>query len=230
MTTKNPYRKSSHLSMWLTRKIIHYFSEDLTATKTSKLLGIERNTINSWYNYMRQAIYWDCLARDKEVRDWIIEIDESYFWPKRIRWKRWRWAGGKVKVLWLLKRQWKVFVQIVPDCSAKSLMPIIRWKIGVDSTVNTDGRKAYDGLVDLWYEKHRRVHHGNNEFARGKQHINGIESFWSYTKRRLAKFNWVNNEKFALHLKECEFRFNCRLQNENMYKQLLKILRCFTLE
>jgi transposase len=46
----------------------------------------------------------------------------------------------------------------------------------------------------------------------------------------LAKFNGVCPHKFNLHLKECEFRFNCRLQNENMYKRLLKILRRFTLE
>jgi transposase-like protein len=63
-------------------------------------------------------------------------------------------------------------------------------------------------LVDLGYKKHYRVIHSENEFVRGKQHVNGIESFWSYTKRRLAKFNGIKKENFALHLKECEFRFN----------------------
>lgn len=179
---------------------------------------------------MRQAIYWDCLTKDKEVRNWIIEIDESYFWPKRIRWKRWRWAGNKIKVLWLLKRQGRVFVQVVPDCSAKNLLPIIRWKIGKKSIINTDWWKAYDGLVDLWYKKHRRVHHSNNEFARWVQHINWIESFRSYTKRRLSKFNGVSKEKFALHLKECEFRFNAWLKKWNMYKQVLNILKSFSLD
>ncbi|MCB1329858.1 MAG: IS1595 family transposase, partial [Maritimibacter sp.] len=36
-------------------------------------------------------------------------------------------------------------------------------------------------------------------------HINGIESFWSFTKRRLAKFNGTR-ANFELHLKECEWR------------------------
>lgn len=230
MTTKNPYRKKSHLWTKQTRKIVHYFCEDLTATKTSSLLWIQRNTINSWYHYMRQAIMWDCLATDKQVRKWIIEIDESYFWPKRIKWKRWRWASNKVKVLWLLKRHWNVFIQIVPNCSAKHLIPVIRWKVDTDSIVNTDGRKAYDWLIDLWYRKHWRVHHSKDEFARWPKHINGIESFRSYTKRRLAKFNGIPKENFSLYLKECEFRFNCRLQKENMYKKLLQILRRFTFE
>ena len=159
-----------------------------------------------------------------------VEIHESYFWPKRVRGKRWRGASGKIKVLWLLKRQGKVFVEIVPDCSASSLIPIIRGKVDpCESIINTDGWKAYDGLVDLWYQKHYRVHHGKNEFARGKKHINWIESFRSFTKRRLAKFNGIKEDKFCLHLKECEWRFNCRLQNKNHYKELLKILREYSL-
>ncbi|MCK9467397.1 MAG: hypothetical protein M0P94_03650, partial [Candidatus Absconditabacterales bacterium] len=57
------------------------------------------------------------------------------------------------------------------------------------------------------------------------QHINGIESFRSYCKRRLAKFNGVSKEKFALHLKECEFRFNCGIEGEDIYNKLSKILK-----
>ena len=44
--------------------------------------------------------------------------------------------------------------------------------------------------------------------------MNGIESFWSFAKRRLAKFNGLTGKKFILHLKECECRFN--LRNENV--------------
>ena len=58
-----------------------------------------------------------------------------------------------------------------------------------------------------------RVFHHENEFARGKSHVNGIESFWSYAKRRFAKFNGLSNEKFLLHLKETECRFNHREEN-----------------
>ena len=39
-----------------------------------------------------------------------------------------------------------------------------------------------------------------------KNHVNGIESFWSYCKRRLAKFNGLTDKKFILHLKESEFK------------------------
>ena len=65
----------------------------------------------------------------------------------------------------------------------------------------------------MGYKKHFRVHHGSNEFARGKNHINGIESFWAYAKRRLEKFHGIHKSTFYLHLKECEFRFNNRNKN-----------------
>lgn len=111
---------------------------------------------------------------------------------------------------------------------ARTLVPIIRGKVEPGTEINTDGWPAYDGLVDVGYEKHYRVHHGANEFARGKQHINGIESFWSYAKRRIAKFNGVKRSYFYYFLKESEFRYNCRVLEKDFYKEVLKILRKFT--
>ena len=100
-------------------------------------------------------------------------------------------------------------------------MPVIKGKILEGSTVYTDGWKSYDGLLLNGY-KHYRIYHSKDEFARGKNHINGIESFWSYTKRRLNKFNGVHKHKFILHLKESEFRWNYRNQ---IYKKLLRNFR-----
>lgn len=224
MTTKNPYRKWAKHSRQKTIKIIRLFCEDLTADKTSNLLWIRRWTINDWYNYFRKVIYRHCKREKDEVRRWEFELDESYFGARRVKWKRWRWAWMKTIVFGLLKRNWKVYTEIVPNCKAKTLRKIITWKIEPESVINTDWRRWYNGLVDIWYDKHYRVHHSKNEFARWKKHVNGIESFRSFTKRRLNKFNGVTRAKFPLHLKESEFRFNCRIQNKNMYTELKKIL------
>ena len=121
------------------------------------------------------------------------------------------------------KRQGKVYTEIVPDCSKVTLQAIIRGHIAPDAVIHSDGWRGYDGLVDIGFDKHFRVHHGENEFANGERHINGIESFWSFAKRRLAKFNGVPAHTFYLHLKETEFRFNHR--HDNLYHQILKLLR-----
>ena len=43
-----------------------------------------------------------------------------------------------------------------------------------------------------------RIHHHDNEFARDRRHINGIESFWSYAKLRLAKLRGRVSESLCL--------------------------------
>lgn len=218
---KNRYYKRSRITEAKFREIILYFSKDFTAEITSDLSGISRNTINHIFQKIREKLVEECNKNSPQKGD--IELDESYFGPTRVRGKRGRGSGRKTIVFGLLKRGGKVFTQIVPDAKAKSLIPIIRGKVTIGSTIHSDGWRAYDGLVDFGFEKHFRVHHGKNEFARGKKHINGIESFWSYAKRRLRKFNGIRKDKFLFHLKETEFRFNFR--NQNLYDRILKILR-----
>lgn len=194
-----------------------FFCEDITASKTAVLTDINRNTINRYFNLFRQKIVTSSCGKDGSFFG-EIELDESYFGARRVRGKRGRGAAGKTPVFGVLKRGGNVYVEVVPNCSKIQLMPIIQGKILEGSTVYTDGWKAYDGLILNGYD-HYRVFHSHNEFVRGKSHVNGIESFWSFAKRRLAKFNGLTDEKFYLHLKECEFRFNHRHE-----KDIIKVL------
>ena len=217
----NKYKKRSHISTKKFREIVRYFSLDFTATNTANLTKISRNSVNKIYSQIRQKILL-CDNSEQEKFSGELELDESYFGAKRVRGKRGRGAAGKTPVFGLLKRDGKVFVQIVKNCTRAELMTIIQGKILEGSTINTDGWKAYDGLILNGYS-HHRVFHSKNEFARGKNHVNGIESFWSFCKRRLSKFNGLTDEKFILHLKESEFRFNNR--KKNLYSVLLKFLK-----
>ena len=217
---RNKYCNRSKIRASKFREILKYFSMDFSATEASKLSGISRRTISDIYQKLRRRI--TKLTSEEGMLSGEVEIDESYFGARRVRGKRGRGAKGKIPVVGLLKREGKVYTKIVRKCSKAELMPIIRGKILEDSIVYTDGWKSYDGLVLNGY-KHYRVYHSKDEFARGKSHINGIESFWSYAKRRLFKFNGVPKGKFILHLKESEWRWNHR--DDKMYQLLLKELR-----
>ncbi len=192
---------------------------DLTATATSELLKLNRKTVNNYFTEFRELILEDSIQKHQKELG-IFELDESYFGAKRVRGKRGRGAAGKTPVFGVLKREGKVFVSVVPRCSREELLPIIQGKILEGSTIHTDGWKAYDGLILNGYT-HYRVFHHENEFVRGKSHVNGIESFWSFAKRRLAKFNGLTDEKFILHLKECECRFNLRNENFAVFMEQL---------
>jgi transposase len=214
---------NNKLSDYFVKKIMRCFCADITATQATQLLEINRNTINRYYDLFRVKIYY---YYSKQVADKFcgeIELDESYFGAKRVRGKRGRGAAGKTPVFGLLKRDGEVYVTVVSRCSKSDLMPIIQGKVLTGSTVYTDGWKAYDGLVLNGYD-HYRVFHHENEFSRGKNHINGIEAFWSYAKRRLAKFNGIASHKFILHLNECQFRYNNR-NNKNLLQTLNLIYR-----
>jgi len=195
---------------------------DVDATTITEIVGVSRPTINRLLKGVRERIAAFCESESPFERG-EIEIDESYFGARRVRGIRGRGARGKHIVFGLIKRGGKVYTQVVTNCSAAKLLPIIHDKVTEDSVVYTDGFKTYDGLVDLGYKKHYRIKHGENKFADGRNHINGIENFWSIAKTRLAKFRGIHKSTFYLHLKECEFRFNYR--HENLYEVMLKIVR-----
>jgi transposase-like protein len=221
MTITNRYIKRSRISEAKFRHILRLFILDIDATNIAKITGLNRNTINRHLYLIRDRIVE--LCNQISPFDGEIEIDESYFGARRIKGKRGRGAGGKTVVFGILQRGGKVYTEIVPDCAKKTLQAIIRGKVDPDSVIHTDYWRGYNGLVDVGYKKHFRIKHSQNEFASGKNHINGIESFWSFAKRRLEKFHGISKSTFNLHLKECEFRFNNR--SKNICKILLNDFR-----
>ncbi len=211
------------ISTYEIKKIIKCFCLDINASKTAMLLDINRNTINHWYMTFRKAIYVHQMKEfDKMIGE--TEIDESYFGAKRVRGFRGKLKRGrgtkKQPVFGILKRDGRVYTEIVPNCKKKTLQAIIRGKIDKSAVIYSDGWRAYDSLVDVGYDKHYRVNHGDNEFSKGGGvHINGIENFWSFTKRRLAKFNGVKSH-FELHLKDSEWRYgkSCDMLKKELWK------------
>jgi len=221
MKPKNKYINRSRISEAKFREFLKYFCLDLEAKKIVTLTGLNKNTVHRYMQLLRERIAEECEKESPMSGE--IEVDESYFGPKRVRGKRGRGAGKKTPVFGLLKRNGKVYTQIIKEADRYTLHGIIQGKVDTDSIIHSDGWRGYDGLVDLGYKKHYRVHHGKNEFARGKSHINGIENFWGIAKVRLNKFRGMHPSTFYLHLKECEWRFNHR--KENIYAILLQILK-----
>ncbi len=226
MKQLNRYYRFAKISERKTRQIIRYFALDLTAQKTAVLTRLTRKSVNEIYLKIRNRVAEEC-ERASPFSSCQIEVDQSYFGARRVTGKRGRAASGKTIVFGIYKRNGSVSTEIVPNVQRKILQNIIRGKVSLDSVIHSNGWRGYNGLVDVGYSKHLRVNHSDAVFAIGDIHLNGIESFWSYAKRRLQKFNGVSPKTFYLHLKECEYRFNHR--NENLQLLLLKLLERFPL-
>ena len=175
MTVRNRYANRSKISEHKFRQIIRYFAVDLDASQITKLVALNRNSVNRYLRAVRERIAEFCETQSPFSGE--IEVDESFFGARRIKGKRGRGASGKTSVFGILKRNGKVYTEIVPDCSKATLQAVIRGRVTLDSVIYSDGWRGYNGLVDVGYGKHFRIDHGRNEFAKGSTHVNGIEGF-----------------------------------------------------
>ena len=184
---KNKYIIRSRISEKKFRAILKYFAEDIEASKISNLTKISEVSLCRIFREIRVIMAKECEKISKFSGE--IEIDESYFGAKRVRGKRGRGASGKQPVFNFaslvtasrtvcLKETVRSIPRLVKNCSASELIPILSQYSKLDSSTKyLDCWKAYDGLVDYGAKAHYRVKHSKNEFANGKNHINGIENF-----------------------------------------------------
>lgn len=102
----------------------------------------------------------------------------------------------------------KVVTVVVPNRKKKTLQNEVKAHVQAGSALYSDALLSYDGLEADY--AHQVVDHAV-EYVRGKVHTNGLENFWSLTKRTISG-TYVSVEPFHLfrYLDEQEFRFNNR--------------------
>ena len=81
---KNKYINHSKISEKKFREIIKLFSIDLECTQISKIISINRKTVNNLLNKVRERLV-DICNKESYFTSGEIEIDESYFRVKRIK-------------------------------------------------------------------------------------------------------------------------------------------------
>ena len=150
-----------------------------------------------------------CCATSEHLREpfhGAVECDETAFGGQRPG-KRGRGAAGKVLVFGLVQRNGHVKAVPIETASEGNILREIQAHTREGSLYYTDGWYAYATLplrgehVVIRKEKGRPV---------GRDHINGIEGFWSYAKNWLYPYRGVPRRFFHLYLAEVCFRFNHR--------------------
>ena len=181
-----------------------------------------RPATERFYRLIRQA-----LAHAEQLREPFegsLECDESTFGGAR-KGKRGWGAAGKVMVFGIVKRNGLVKAQPIPARDKASVLRVIRAESREGSLYYTDEWQAYATLrlrgdhVVIRKEKGRPV---------GRDHINGIEGFWSYAKNWLYPYRGVPRKFFHLYLGETCYRFNHR--NEDLKPLIIKLLKTTSLD
>lgn len=225
MAQKTRYLFRGRISERKFRDLARLFALDITADRAAILIGLNQKTAAAIYTLLRLRMALmaeaDCPFQGQ------VEIDEGYFGPSRQRGQPGRGAARKTPVFGILERGGRVHCQIVKNCSKTTLQAIIEGRVELSAEISTDGFRSYDGLVEAGFSRHHRINKYYDKtrpvFAENGVHINGIESFWSYAKRRHQKFNGLRRTSFPVFLKETEFRFNTR--DQDLYKILLRSCR-----
>lgn len=161
---RNRYVIRARISEKAFRRFLRHVAADLTAVQVAALTGLNRNTINRLLAASSVRMAEACEAQSPFCG--TVEVDESYFGPRRVRGKAGRGAGRKTPVFGIFKRGGRVYTELVPDRSKAVLSRAIRGKVSLDAVVCSDGWRGYDGLVDLGYKRHLRVDHGSRRVRR----------------------------------------------------------------
>ena len=168
-----------------------------------------------------------------------VEVDETYLggqWKNKrlnvkkrakVREKISKRGRGTTKqpAFGILCRNGSVWAELVNNVEKEDLQPRIEKQVKRGSTVCSDTWRGYTGIAQKGYV-HRLVNHSQNEYSdmRGN-HINGLEGFWGYLKRKLSAKGGIRKEKLHLYLGEYVWRYNHRKlsfkERENLLFKLI---------
>lgn len=213
--------------MRLTRKelaqLVDLFLIGVNSPTISKQINRNIKTVSKILKLLRIV-----MAKDvPDVFEGTVEVDETYLGgqkknknksqlrkEKEMFGKESKRGFGTTKqpVFGILCRSGKVFAELVPDTEAEDLIPIITKKVKLGSRVCSDTYRSYTGLAAAGYV-HRTVEHKLKEYVQGKNHINGLEGFWGFLKRKLASKGGVRRIYLPLFLGEYVWRYNHRKED-----------------
>jgi transposase len=199
--------------------LIYLFVLGVPGYRIRNYSEVSLKTIQKVYTTIRTAIYDTTVDEMKEAYfSGQIEMDETMFGGRRSGKRGWG-SSGKHMIFGLYQRNGTVLTFPISSRNRKTLLPIIDKHVKQGSLYYTDNWHAYSSLC---VRGNHVVVTKDKGIPKGRNHINGIEGFWSFAKHWLYQYRGVPKHHFHLYLKEIEFRFNHR--NQNLFLLLSKLL------
>jgi transposase-like protein len=159
----------------------------ISSYEIHRALGITQKS--AWHMLHRIRLAMQTGSFEKMQGE--VEADETFIGgkakfmhsAKRAERIHGRGTVGKTVVQGLLERGGEVRVSVVPNQKKGTLQENVRRNVLPGAHVFTDTLRSYEGLSVQYV--HGMVDHSAGKYVDGKVHTNGMENFWSLTKRCL---------------------------------------------
>jgi len=212
------------------KRLLRWFLLGLSSAATSREAGLGREQVLRALTMVREAMVRDIPP----VFEGVVEIDETYLggsWKNkrkstRIKGSKRGRGTSKQAVFGILCRSGQVWAEVVPNVEANTLIPLLRKQVAKGSIVCSDTFRSYTGVAARGYV-HRLVKHDQQEYVDAQgNHINGLEGFWGYLKRKLVAKGGIRRERLPLYLAEYVWRYNHRnMEIKDQIKLILSMLQ-----
>jgi transposase-like protein len=150
--------------------------------------GQSTKTVAAYYGYYRQVVIESLDEEDSIIGGpgIIVELDESKFGKRKYN------RGHRVEGCWVLggverTESRKIFVKVVPDRSAATLLAVISDHVREGSIILTDLWKGYKQLnAELGFDHYCVNHSAHFRDPETGVHTNTIEGTWNGIKMSIA--------------------------------------------
>lgn len=192
------------------------------ATEMTKLTA---PTIIQWYQFYRDVCSNWLLRNHIQIggEGVTVELDESVVARRKYN------HGRLIKEKWVFDRyaptSGGVFLELVPDRSASTLLPLVRKYVVPGSTIITDKWKSYCGISKMEVEPrylHQEVDHSKN-FVDPKTGActNRIEAMWNSCKKK-------NSKRCAEYSNQCSPVTSTNFSGDNNTERRVDLRPCKT--
>jgi len=121
-------------------------------------------------------------------------------------------------------------INLLANVQQKTIEPFIKDTIVAGTRVYTDAY-SISARLQSWGYNHKRVNHGQGEFARDDDgdglcevHVNTMEGFWSLLRSWLRPHRGISQEKLPFYLGFFEFVHNVRTRGKALLPALIELL------
>lgn len=165
--------------------ILEAFCNNQNALEVSKKLGFNYRTIKDRFDEYRYKIAIYLEEQyNNSIKDYS-EYEEFYYFKQKDKNKKKKSINQAINIMGFYSNE-KVYTLLMPKLKS--------------SIFEED--KSFDTYMN-WYKIHSQ-----------KSYQTNLKKFWTFLEENLKKYKGIEEDYFFYYLKECEFRFNYKKEEQ----------------